>query len=117
MCCDLQLRKGPRRQNTLTWMDAVQACLDDYTSWDRRLDGKIGVRVHDNVQTCQVARISPRSIETRPIKTQADYIKEDLRPAIELLVSHEKMRMAELTQAASGKREEDAGKWWHKAQD
>lgn len=78
-------------------MNAVQACLDDHTSWDRRLNGKIGVRVHDNIQTCQVARISPKSIETRAIKTQADYIKEDLRPAIELLVSHEKLRMIEVT--------------------
>ncbi|KAG9852797.1 hypothetical protein KCU98_g11406, partial [Aureobasidium melanogenum] len=105
---DEELRKGPRRQNTLTWMNAVQACLDDFTSWDRRLNGKISVRVHESVQSCHVARISPRSLEGRPIKTQAAYIKEDLQPAIDLLVSHEEMRMAELTKfrAENGKKSE-----------
>ncbi|KAG9602285.1 hypothetical protein KCU77_g2443, partial [Aureobasidium melanogenum] len=91
---DEEFRKGPRRQNTLTWMNAVQACLDDFTSWDRRLNGKI---IHESIQICHVARISPRSLEGRPVKAQAAYIKEDLQSAIDLLVSHEKMRMAELT--------------------
>lgn len=78
-------------------MNAVQAGLDDFTSWDRRLNGKIGVRVHESIHTCHIARISPRSLELRPIKSQTVYIKEDLQPAIDLLVSHEEMRMKELT--------------------
>lgn len=109
---NMQLRKGPRRQNTLIWMNAVQACLDDFTSWDRRLNGKIGVRVHESIQSCHVARISPRSLEDRPIKTQATYIKEDLQPAIDLLISHEKMRVEELTKlrAENAKKSKTNGK-------
>ncbi|KAK6003620.1 hypothetical protein QM012_009391 [Aureobasidium pullulans] len=100
---DEELRKGPRRQNTLTWMNAVQACLDDFTSWDRRMNDKIGVRVHESIQTCHVARICPRSLENRPMKSQALYIKKDLQPAIDLLVLHEMIRMAELTKLRAEK--------------
>lgn len=78
-------------------MNAVQAYLDDFTSWDRRVNGKIGVRVHESIQACQAARISPRSLELRPIKSKAIYVKEHLQPAIDLLVLHEEMRMKELT--------------------
>ncbi|CAD0084951.1 unnamed protein product [Aureobasidium vineae] len=78
-------------------MNAVQACLDEHTSWDRHLNGKIGVRLHANVEACHVVRDNPRSIENRPMKSQSIYIKEDLQPAIDMLVSHEELRMEELT--------------------
>lgn len=92
-------------------MNAVQAYLDDFTSWDRRLNGKISMRVHESIQACHVARISPRSLELRPIKSQTIYIKEDLQPAIDLLVSHEEMRMKELTKlrAEKAKKSESQG--------
>ena len=82
-------------------MNAVQAHLDDFTSWDRRVDRSLAARVHEDVKACQVARISPRYIEAPrhifQLKTQADYIKHDLQPAIKMLVFHEKMGLDRLT--------------------
>lgn len=75
-------------------MNAVQAHLDDFTSWDRRVDRSLAARVHEDVKACQVARISPRYIEAPrhifQLKTQADYIKHDLQSAIKMLVAYEK---------------------------
>jgi len=76
-------------------MNAVQAHLDDLTSWDRRINGTIAVRVHKDHKICQVARINPRSIETRRIIKKPKYIKHELRPAIRLLVEHEQKSKTE----------------------
>ncbi|THW08255.1 hypothetical protein D6D23_07866 [Aureobasidium pullulans] len=92
-----ELRKGPRQQDVLTWMIVVQTCLDDFTSWDRRLNGKFGARVHEDMKLCQIARITPRAMKTTLQKAEALYIKEDLQPAMELLEDHERMRQIELT--------------------
>lgn len=91
----IQLRKGPRQQDVLTWMNAVQTCLDDFTSWDRRLNGKFGARVHEDMKLCQIARITPRAMKTVFQKAEALYIKEDLQPAVDLLENHERMREIE----------------------
>ncbi|THW82670.1 hypothetical protein D6D15_10067 [Aureobasidium pullulans] len=92
-----ELRKGPRQQDVLTWMIVVQTCLDDFTSWDRRLNGKFGARVHEDMKLCQIARITPRAMKTTLQKAEALYIKEDLQPAMDLLENHERMRQIELT--------------------
>ncbi|CAD0058535.1 unnamed protein product [Aureobasidium pullulans] len=92
----IQLRKGPRQQDVLTWMNAVQTCLDDFTSWDRRLNGKFGARVHEDMKLCQIARITPRAMKTTFQKAEALYIKEDLQPAVDLLENHERMTQIEL---------------------
>lgn len=70
-------------------MNAVQAHLDESTSWDRRLNGTIALRVHKEPKDCQAARIFPRSTETRRLIKKPKYIKDELQPAIRLLVEHE----------------------------
>lgn len=74
------------------WMNAVQAHLDDLTSWDRRMDGTLAMRVHQDIKTCQIARINPRHIRAGRKLKKPKYIKEELEPAIKLLVDQEQIR-------------------------
>jgi len=93
-------------------MNSVQAHLDDFTSWDRRNNGTVAARVHKDVKACQLARINPRStaISTylmmigNTYHRRVQYIENDLEPAIEQLIAHEKMRKEELAKlkAADG---------------
>ena len=80
-------------------MNAVQTHLDQFTSWDRRINGNLAARIHADEKTCQVARINPRYVESRhtfQLKNEAEYVQKELEPAIALLVAHEKMRLEEL---------------------
>lgn len=96
---DIQLRKGPHHQATVTWMNAVQTHLDDFTSWDFLLNKTFGAITHTDAKVCQVARINPRHIETHfafHMKDEKAYIEEDLKPAIALLCIYERARLEKL---------------------
>jgi hypothetical protein len=90
-------------------MNAVQTHLEDFTSWDRFEDGTFAAFGHLDAKTCQVARICPRYSEFRhtvyQVKSQTDYVKDELLPAIDQLVAQEENRWdrsAALAKATAG---------------
>lgn len=50
------------------------------------------MRIHKEPETCQAARIFPRSNEARRLIKRPKYIKDELQPAIKLLISQEETR-------------------------
>ncbi|THV79910.1 hypothetical protein D6D27_08881 [Aureobasidium pullulans] len=101
------LRKGPVEQDTIGWMNAVQSCLDDYTSWDRYTDGEIFVRIHMDKTSCTLARISLRATDTNKSKGLSKYYSNELEPAICKLVRQEEKRVQEMPESKSDTENED----------
>jgi hypothetical protein len=101
----MQLRRGPIHQNILAWMNCVQTDIDDLTSWDRRHNGTYVAHVHLNTRACQLARIGPGHLvyrdHTFALKSPSDFIKEEFRPALNLMIAQERRRVEELVKAGA----------------
>ena len=82
-------------------MNAVQSCLDDYTSWDPYADGQIYVRIHMDKISCTLARISLRATDTNKSKGLSKYYSNGLEPAICKFVRQEEKRGQEMPESKS----------------
>jgi hypothetical protein len=86
-------------------MNCVQTDIDDLTSWDRRHNGTYVAHVHPNTRACQLARIGPGHLvyrdHTLTLKSPSDFIKEEFRPALNLMIVQERRRVEKLVKAGA----------------
>lgn len=78
-------------------MNAVQAHLDDFTSWDRLYNRTFTARSHLDPKTCQIARICPNHFGYRDHVPQmidtATFVRTELQLALMLLNFVEERRI------------------------